>query len=266
MNTFYTIISAVTNPNINEKISVGLILSDGNETYYDFSSFKLNSLTNLMSSQWLSFLRKYLKNIKYQLNDNKIDVTIDKKYYDYLSAYNNNIVSFSEPRFIDLDVNRENFNKLFSLYISNQENQHKAKLSKVQETKNTFIPKVKKHFSIDNEINANYDKQIKIPLKIDLIGKNDTIVLSKFFDLERKSNFVKSDFYDLNVLSKVFDTKTKKFLVTAEPDKKNYPEHHSLWSELRSFDNYTYVDVSEIEIIKDYAQSHGVEPLVVSNN
>jgi hypothetical protein len=76
MNTFYSILSAVINPVSGEKISVGLLLSDGNRSLFDFSENRLSLLNSLVDKETKKFIRQYLKSIDTVLN--KIDINQDQ--------------------------------------------------------------------------------------------------------------------------------------------------------------------------------------------
>jgi hypothetical protein len=53
----------------------------------------------------------------------------------------------------------------------------------------------------------------------------------------------------------------KKFVISSEPDKIKYPQQHYFWNEIRNQKKHTFIDVSELEIIEEYAKTHQVKPL-----
>jgi hypothetical protein len=135
MNTFYSILSAVINPVSGEKISVGLLLSDGNRSLFDFSENRLSLLNSLIDKETKKFIRQYLKSIDTVLN--KIDINqdqltildeagknlvVNEPYIAYLSVYNQNVISFSNPVSIDVKVEEQVFIALFSKFIDDETN------------------------------------------------------------------------------------------------------------------------------------------------
>jgi hypothetical protein len=135
MNTFYSILSAVINPISGEKISVGLLLSNGNRSLFDFSENRLSLLNSLIDKETKKFIRQYLKSIDTVLN--KIDINqdqltildeagknlvVNEPYIAYLSVYNQNVISFSNPVSIDVKVEEQVFIALFSKFIDDETN------------------------------------------------------------------------------------------------------------------------------------------------
>lgn len=133
MNTFYSILSAVINPVSGEKISVGLLLSDGNRSLFDFSENWLSLLNSLVDKETKKFIRHYLKSIesvldKIDLNQEQLTIldeagknlAVNESYIAYLSVYNQNVISFSKPVSIDVKVEEQVFTALFSKFIDEE--------------------------------------------------------------------------------------------------------------------------------------------------
>src|SRR6056297_3244396 len=98
MKTFYSILSAVINPDSGEKISVGLLLSDGNRSLFDFSENRLSLLNSLIDKETKKFIRQYLKSIENVLSkfdgpheqltildDVGKNIVVNEPYISYLS-------------------------------------------------------------------------------------------------------------------------------------------------------------------------------------
>lgn len=130
MKTFYSILSVVINPVSSEKISLGLLLSDGNSSFFRHSQNRLSLIRSVIDSESFKLVSHYLKSIR-KVTD-KIDVNqdqhtifdqegknliVNESYISYLSDYSHNIISFSKPVAIDLSVNKEIFDKLFVRFI-----------------------------------------------------------------------------------------------------------------------------------------------------
>jgi len=273
MKTFYSILSAVINPVSGEKISVGLLLSDGNRSLFDFSENRLSLLNSLIDKETKKFIRQYLKSIETVLS--KIDgnqeqltildeagknIMVNEPYISYLSVYNQNVISFSKPVSIDVNVEEQVFSSLFSKFIDKETNVKSQIKSHIQLIKSDFYPKVKSYYSIEKELTPEHNKKLLLPVSIDLLGKNDNYVLGQFFDLEKNLYYIKNDYFDYNQVSKVIKA-DKNFVVSAEPDKTKYPQQHYFWNELRTMKKHTFVDFTELEIIEEYAIEHGVKPV-----
>ena len=273
MNTFYSILSAVINPVSGEKISLGLLLSNGNTSYFDYSNSRLSLLNSLIDKENKKFIKQYLRSIenvieKIDINQQQLTILedvgknliINEPYIEYLSVYNQNVISFSKPVSIDVNVEEGIFSTLFAKFIDDETTVKINFRSNIQIIKTDFFPKVKEYYSIEKEITCRDFKNILLPVSIDLYGKNENIVIGQFFDLEKNINYIKSDYYDFQQMIEI-SKKGMKFLISNEPEKSKYPQQHYFWNEIRKQKKITYLDTSEIETIEEYAKEHGVKPI-----
>lgn len=88
---------------------------------------------------------------------------------------------------------------------------------------------------------------------------NETPVFARFIDLERRLDFIKSDYFDLTSL-KMAIPESYGFLVSAEPLKERFPTQHTIWNSLKNNTDFDFTDISEVGKIRDYAERHGVKP------
>mgnify|MGYP000872417108 FL=1 len=273
MKTFYSILSAVINPVSGEKISLGLLLSDGNSSLFDFSDSRLSLISSLIDKETKKFIRQYLKSIENVIN--KIDVNqdqltifekegknliINESYIGYLSTYSQNVISFSKPVAIDVKVEGHFFEKLFTKFIDEETVVEPSRRSSIQIIKTEFFPRVSRHFTIEKEFTPEHDKKIVLPVTIDLFGKNEIYVIGQFLDLEKSVYHIKNEYFDYHQLTEVFP-KSHKFLISNEPQKTKYPQQHYFWNEIRKQKKHSYVDISELGTIEDYAINHQVVPV-----
>ena len=272
MNTFYSIVSATINPLTDESITLGLLLSDGKQSRYAFSSNRLSLVKGLVSSVQYKFIKDYLKSfqniikkldkntgLQADLEEMKENLVVNEQYMKYMSIYGQNVVKVSSPVIIDLPVNETNFRKLFLKFIDKQEQPPSRVKKSIMQMKDDFADKVRDHFTADRELAVTEFPNLELPVTVDFFGKNEKIVVVQFVDLERQVNFIKTDFYDLEHIKQVIDKKTM-FLVSQEPNKKTFPQQHHLWQQTRKDGKYEYTDLTEVERIKKYAQEHGVIP------
>jgi hypothetical protein len=271
MKTFYSIVSAVLNPVTSERISLGLVLSNGNDSIFNYSRNRLSVIKPLISQSKYSFIRDYFKSMHSVIEkfDEKINnltmfkennLIVNEPYFEYLSSYNRNVVTVSKPVQIDVPVSDETFRSLFIKFIEKDVIVTEKKKHNVQLTKESFLPRIESYYSINKELtNIDYPDLV-LPITIDMIGKNERTVISQFFDLERGLYHIKNDYFDLNQIPKIIPD-SKKFIVSTEPDKNNFGRQHDIWKQIRKITSFTYVDVSEVEIIEEYAKKHEVKPI-----
>ncbi|MBN2776868.1 MAG: hypothetical protein JXR36_04465 [Bacteroidales bacterium] len=273
MKTFYSILSAVINPISGEKISIGLLLSNGNESIFRCSDNRMAIVSKILNSDSRTFIKNYIKSIesvikRIDINDDSSNifynegknVIVNEPYIEYLSRYSKNVISFSKPTSIDVDVVGSVYDSLFAKFIAEEIAIEKTIEKVIISTKRNFFPKAEKYFSIEKEFEANKQTKLLLPSKIDLFGKNGEIVMGQFFDLEKSANSIKSDFFDYNQIAKIHKHSTK-FFVSYEPEKVNFPQQHYFWSEIRKQKGYTYVDISETDSIIEFANKNNVIPV-----
>jgi hypothetical protein len=273
MQTFYSILSAVINPSTGEKISLGLLLSDGNQSLFHFSDNRLTLLNDLLDKETKKFVRLYLKSIeniieKYDVNQNQLtifeetgkNVIINEPYIAYLSAYNQNVITFSRPVLIDIPVNQEIFSSLFVKFIDNESNIKSGVQKNIQIVKTEFLPKIRNFYSVEKEMTPLDFPNLILPVTIDFMGMNDEYVIGQFFELEKSINFIKSDYFDYQQIKETIQP-GKRFIISSEPEKIRYPQQHYFWDEIRKQQDCTYLDINELEEIESYAIQHGVKPV-----
>lgn len=108
----YSIIFALLQPEIDEKISLGLIFVDGDKIEIQYSAHKLSALKSLYSPEKHQFITKVVTSL---LADVSIRSSSD---IAYLSRYSNNLLTFSPLQKIDLEPTLSNKQFLFRRYIS----------------------------------------------------------------------------------------------------------------------------------------------------
>jgi hypothetical protein len=270
MKTFYSILYALITPETSERLSLGLILSNGQQSLLRYSKPKLSIVGSLVSDTQYTFIKNYLNSLvnlsTTTTNDTKPEflfselehAMVGEKYIDYLSRYNQNVISFGKPTNIDLPVSEEVLGILFKKLI-NEKEKHVESRHALLKVKERFIPIAEKFYHINREIlPADYPGLI-MPVTVDFFGKNERPVYTQFFDFERALNHIKNDYFDLKQLQDVI-MDGKGFVVSAEPDSERFSVQHQAWNAVRSIKEIEYVDMKEIEKIEIYAIEHGVQP------
>jgi hypothetical protein len=284
MKAFYTIISAVLNSYIQEKISLGLLMIGDNNIMFHYSEEKLKHVKKLFPEGASTLLEESLSNIKktvdlnneigisdkLSLNVNKLtDPVFTEKYINYLSVYNQNLLSFSQTHKLFTDADEQVFNEMFKKLI------YEAVPAKEKKIKSDIIPVVKKNLYSRIQQNVNIDKTISPEVenfnnlthqvKVNLIGKNGITVAGNVFDFTQGIKTLNVHAGDYLALIKAIESNNsegKYFVIGKEPEK-SMKAQHKKWDHFRNIKYFDYVDITELDKIHDYIKDKDVKPLFV---
>lgn len=279
MKTFYTILSFNIKPEINERLSIALIMICGEKVFFRYSPYKLSIIQKLTNKETLKATQTYLKLIEeavyskkafYSKADlleikaeSKYDRLFSEQYIEYLSRYNNNLVSFTSPNFIELEGTDHLFDLLYYKFIGdfdNEKEQEQEQVKYIELLKKEFYPRVKPYFNIEKEITSTQFASLITSVKVDLMGKNEITVFGQSIDFEKKNNSIEYTVGNLLQIKRAFPD-AKQFVIGFEPNK-NLEVNHRIWENIRQISDFDYVDISEVERITEYAIEHGVTPLI----
>jgi hypothetical protein len=276
MKTFYSILSINIRPEINESLSVGMLMIYGEKVFYRYSKSKLSIANNLIGKPSYRTALDYLRYIERAVNnkevlhaqedtfniktENKYTRLFSEQYIEYLSRYNNNLITFSSPKFIELECSHELFQKLFVELIDEHAFDTQPKVEKTIELfRREYFPKAKPYFNTELKINLDQIRGLFTPVEIDLLGKNERNVFAQTIDFSKKSLSTDYHITSLIQLNKAMPD-AKQFVLGQEPDK-NLPVNHHIWENIREIGNIDYLDLSEAEKVLEYAKDHEVKPL-----
>ena len=107
----YSIIYAVLRPEIAERISVGLIIIDGEKIDILYSKEKLDAIRSLFSQKEYEFISQVVSSMPTNGSINSIEAI------DYLIRYSNNMIAFSPLESIDIAPTEQSKNLLFQNYV-----------------------------------------------------------------------------------------------------------------------------------------------------
>lgn len=107
----YSIIYGVIRPEISERLSVGLVIVNGDTVKVRYSKKKLEVFKLLLSSAEYEFMSKVL----HSLSQNG---RITSENINYLSRYSNNLIALSPLQVIDLEPSASNEDWLYRQYVS----------------------------------------------------------------------------------------------------------------------------------------------------
>lgn len=188
---------------------------------------------------------------------------VSEGYIDYLSTYSQNMISFGKPIQIDLSLEDDHFDRLFTALINEKEvSTRHATRNQIHLIREQFIPSVDRYFTPEFEITPKAYKSLAFPVTLDLMGKNEVPVFARFIDFEKTMYYIKSDFFDIDQVIGALK-KVKGFVISSEPDSENFEKQHVAWDRFRRKPDIEYLDLSEVERIREYAMTHGVAPWYV---
>jgi len=129
MPSHFCILFASSRPEIQEQISIGLLLVGSNSVFFEISKTKLKIAGKLLPPQSYCYLKDTVRQISQLVEAENTKVgslllepmNISNKfsigYMEYLSRYSNNILTFSNPKIFDLDADNALFEMLFKKYV-----------------------------------------------------------------------------------------------------------------------------------------------------
>ncbi|MCL6220714.1 hypothetical protein [Zunongwangia pacifica] len=278
MRTIYSILYINLNTALNERVSIGIVVSNGLENYFKFSATKLSAFKAILNAEKYSLVKSYLKSIEKEVVTNKVTHTttlfnpkdvknnwISEPYLAYLSNYSNNIIQFAPPKAIDVDLNDNTFKRIFEKYIFPfSEDTNEAPAFNVHSiVKKQLFPKIEKRVNLEKTLTSKDFENLFAPIEIDFIGVNGIPVAGQTIDFEKKHYYLENDVARFVSLTKAIelegDYKGKYFVLGREPQKK-VDKNHLLWKHIRDTEFLEFVDIAEIGIIEDYLQKNDVRP------
>ncbi len=277
MESFFSIVYLPLRPDLQEKISVGLVMSNSEKNIFKFSDEKLHIIKNLFSSNRYNLVKSYFNNLKNEIepkdanfklsldNNNKIN-WINEAYFNYLNKYSNNLVVYSKPKKIQLDVSNDNFKLLFEKFVFKFEEE----LETLKEENILSKVKTRLYSKIENQVNLNVTVRSKdftelvTPVDVNFLGKNGVVVSGQTIDFSKRLYNLEHDLTSYISFTKAVDFKEKVkgkfFVVGQEPNKKEHPNNHKTWKHVYESNLVDYVDLSETEKIQEYISTNQVTP------
>lgn len=278
MKTIYSILYVNFNTTLNERVSIGVLMSNGSKNYFKFSSDKLSAFKGILNNERYGLVKSYLKSIDKEIvSDNIVDSDklfikrdfkndwINESYLVYLSRYSNNIIQFSEPKTIDIDLNDNTFKRVFEKYIFkfSDDANVKPEFNVYSIVKKQLFPKIQEKVNIEKTLTSNDFENLFAPIDIDFIGVNGIPVAGQTIDFEKSHYYLENDVTRFVSLTKAIelegDSRGKYFVLGREPQKR-INKNHLLWEHIRDTEFLEFVDISEVGIIEDYIQKNNVRP------
>ena len=272
----YTTVYLQTNAASRERLAVGLLLVEegAQRIRFAYSSRKLGLGRELIGRGQLRQVRWALDNIHQRVatwNEPTAagqlafpaalaQAPFTDRYLDYLHRYQQNLLQYGAPVGIDLPCTDANFAFLYQEQVDDA-----PEPSKISDERRRLlsVPEreiIRTRFNHNVRVDQHVDARIDIPVRVSLLGKNGEDYYGKIIDSYRPIQFIDNDtssFYALTVQTQG----SKHYVISQEPDKLLYPKQHRAWDTLRRVDKFSYLDVSEIGVLEEVAESNGVHKL-----
>jgi hypothetical protein len=266
-----------------ERLNLGiLMLNNQGNTIFKYSAEKLTLVKKLFSENGYKNLKSFISNLDHKINiDAKTELIKSNdfsslSYLDYLSNYANNLILFTKPQPIDIELNESNFQILFEKFIFKFPKQQLPVLDSPKNlylVKDRFLPSVSERVNINITLKAEDYNYLVFDTHLDMIGKNDIPVLNQFIDFELGSATLVKNVQSYLSMVKPFELKEKKlgkFFIVGDEPSKDLEKQHLAWEQLRnsnlvSKEIVELVPSAEIERIEDYLIDHNVRPFIESS-
>jgi hypothetical protein len=274
MKTIYSILYVTLNTTLNERVSVGMLMSNGFEHNFKFSSEKLTAFKGILSNERFNIVKNYLKSVEKEICFKPHQLFTEKElkndwinegYISYLSKYSNNIIQFSAPKTIDVDLNADNFKKVLEKYIFRytEEVNEIIEFNVYSKVKENLFPKIEHKVNLEMTLTSNDFENLFAPIEIDFIGMNEIPLAGQTIDFEKKHYNLENDITRFVSLTKAIElegnSKGKYYILGREPQK-NSDKNHQLWEHIRDSDFLDFVDIDEVGIVEEYIEEHNVKP------
>ena len=279
MKTFYTILYANIRPSVDERVSIGLLLRNEQQYFFEYSTDKLDIIKGLFTAEAFGLLRNYLKNLKSYLSlppetigisDLPMDTHrkdfLEASYVEYLSRYSNNLIAFDTPKIIDIPFQQETFDRLFVKYVFGLQKKITHDIpSIVEKVRTQLYPQIQSFVNIDTLITPEVLPTLVTPAKVSFVGLNEVPVAGQVADFEKRPYDLEGNINRLIVLQQAFEWNNAfhgKYYVIGDEPPKYLTSQHTLWHQVRTNKHLSLISSDETEQIYDYMQVHGVTPLV----
>lgn len=273
MKTFYSILYCTIRPNLDEKVSIGLFMGNSDEWRFQYSLEKLHVIKDLFSDaafNTIKFSLKSLSSLSLECASDAMGAfkghkVLSGDYFDYLSRYSQNLITYSKPVEIDVEVDNTIFDTLFEKFIFNLPKNILHKTRPMEQVKRILSKSIADHVNFDVELSGADIPGLIVPAKLWFIGKNDVQVTGETKDFNGLPHIIQQQVNaHLYLIEKIRDTAAGKnghfFFIADEPGK-NLPENHKLWKAVTESKLLDVVPTGEIGKVEEYMKVHGVAPL-----
>ena len=284
MSTYYSILFAPIRPNLSEQLSIGLMLKGEQGSFFALSSNKLSVVKNLLPEPAFKLLKTSLKNITEEFDahnnssdtlfadNNVFEKLFSEQYLNYMSDYNNNLITFTPATSIKLPNSKETFEALFKKFVdtsgfpTNEEKVEKEDSMILNTLKAELYPKIEKRVNLDTEIKLDDYPFLLVQMQLNFIGKSDIPITGFAANFHKPKQYLHNDISRYVTFMKSFEinkTPGKHFLIANEPDKHLFKDQHTSWKHLFDSGIVDIVPVNETDVIAEYIIKQEVRPYLL---
>jgi hypothetical protein len=205
MSLFYSILFTPINPVTGERVNLALLVNDGRQIWMKYSLSRLQVIKQLISSDASASIHSYLKELNKHFSgkqplQNELDVAKwDRNYFYRMSNYSSNLISFTEPKEIDVEPAESNYQKIFQKYIHPSEQfAEKPHLKSGQdEIKKKLYPLIKERVNTDVELKPDDLSSLMFPALVNIIGRNKIPVAGNILDFSQRHDYLENNLENL---------------------------------------------------------------------
>lgn len=278
MKTFYSILYCAIRPNLDEKVSIGFFMGNEQSCRFEYSIEKLAVIKELFSESAFNSIKLHLRSLTKLSQECRNDEMhaykghrlLREEYFSYLSRYAQNLITYSEPSRIDLDLTEPIFQKLFEKFIFSFPQSVEHTIKPIEKARKTLSKSIAEFVNFDIELKKDVVPGLLVPAKIWFIGKNEVQVTGESKDFNGVAHFIQQQINaHMFLIEKIRETKDGRnghfFFIGDEPSKE-HKENHKLWKAVKESKILDLVPTNEIEKVEKYMFDHGVEPLFKERN
>jgi hypothetical protein len=278
MNSFYSILYAGINPASGDKLAVGLFLRGGEHPRFAWSKRRVAIVRDLMGGDAYRLLAQSLKALQRKAEEPNADPAdlfnggvppkgayeLNEPYFQYLSRYSTNLLTFGPVTPIAVDATEQKFNDLFRLLVDDRSVAITSHKKDIDETKVQLKERIGARVNWNAELTQQDVPGLLLPtIRLDFIGRNGKDVIGEVVDFEKREYFLEADINKLDNVTHVLEQKGtlgKAFVVGDEPDAKEHPQQHLAWKALRASKRIELVPTNEIERVSQHLEQQNVQP------
>ena len=284
MSTYYSILFAPIRPNLSEQLSIGLMLKGEHGSYFAISSNKLGVVKDLLPEPAYKLLKTSLKNIMEEFENhnnssstlfagnNVFEKLFSEQYLNYMSVYNNNLVTFTPATPIKLPYSKETFEALYKKFVdtsgfpTTDDKVEKEESLILNTLKAELYPKIIKRVNLDSEMKMDDYPFLLVQMQLNFMGISDIPISGFAADFQKPKQYLQNDISRYITFMKSFEinkTPGKHFLIANEPDKHLFKDQHTSWKHLLDSGIVDIVPVNETDRIVEYVEENDVKPFLV---
>ncbi len=276
MSTYFSILQAILRPETGEYLAIGLLVVGEGRHFFEISDEKVKAAKSLLSPASTRQLNASVHDLEKTLkpmSTNQDELFsfahpfTNLGYLDYSSRYHNNLLRFTSPEPIQFPADQTHFLSLFKLYVYNGDPSRQTlaeSVSPFEVLKEHFYPNIKDRVNLNVELTRKHVQHLFMPTHVDLIGKNDLLVIGREIQFSKRHYYLGNDLKEIYSLVKAIEEEfepPKVFLIGDEPPRE-MGRSHGMWQDMRNSKFLKVVPVAETDQIEAYVQEHGVEPFL----